>query len=608
MNSTLTPPTPPREYSLLPFWFWNDDLDEGEILRQIKDFDDHGVYGFVLHPRVGLPKHLGFMSDELLRFMGIAIDEAKRRDMTVLLYDEGMYPSGSASGLVVESDPKLACRCLALGDPNAPLPEGHTLVADVKRANGERVRIVDRPVDSVIRGLHYIGGGGGGPAEETPPAGDILNPATTAAVLRIVYDGYFNAFGEHFGKTIRGIFTDEPNALGRCRERNVRPGTTDILQHVNRLLGEDFTPHLPALWFEDEPDAEHHRERYERAIRLRLEESWYAPLSEWCKAHEVDLCGHPAEGEEIGCQRFFGVPGQDLVWRWVAPDEKNAIEGPESTQGKASSSAALHLGRLRNSNEFCGAYGPETTFDEFQWLAKWCLVRGVNLLIPHAFYYSIRGPRRDERPPQVGPNAPWWDYFKPFADACRRLSWLNATSEHVCEVAILTSDRCPWWAAKQLFERQHDFNYLENRLLLDGTATATADAISVGPMRYRSLLVEDETLLAPAVREKLVPFEAAGHVAVGEADVLAAIERLGRPDLIFDGAHAGIRVRQLRRDGERLFLVFNETGEALNDAPLSSPHDGTFARIDAATGEASPLETPQLSLGHHELALVRLTP
>ncbi|MEZ4719483.1 MAG: hypothetical protein R2851_25875 [Caldilineaceae bacterium] len=64
------------------------------------------------------------------------------------------------------------------------------------------------------------------------------------------------------------------------------------------------------------------------------------------------------------------------------------LEGPESTQGKCGhASAALHHGRTRNVNECCGAYGHELTWDEMNWLARWCFVRGVNLLIPHAFYY-----------------------------------------------------------------------------------------------------------------------------------------------------------------------------------------------------------------------------
>ena len=50
--------------TLVPFWFWNDELDERELLRQIADFEAHGVYGFVIHPRVGLPRDTGWMSEK----------------------------------------------------------------------------------------------------------------------------------------------------------------------------------------------------------------------------------------------------------------------------------------------------------------------------------------------------------------------------------------------------------------------------------------------------------------------------------------------------------------------------------------------------------------
>ncbi len=595
-------PDPPREYSLMPFWFWNDTLDERELLRQIDDFEAHGVYGFVIHPRVGLPRDCGWMSDKLLHFMRVAIDEAARRGQTVILYDEGMYPSGSAGGQVVAADPSHACRCLALADPDAPLPGGHELVHE-GAFNGKRFRVVNRPADSVIRGLHYLGDG---PEEEEPAMGDILNPDGTASFIRLVYDRYHSEFGEHFGKTIKAIFTDEPNALGRCREKTVWPGTAGILEHVNRLLGEDFTPHLPALWFDDAPDAERHRQRYRHAIRLRMEETWYRPLYEWCEAHNVALCGHPDRGDEIGCQRFFQWPGQDLVWRFVEPDTPTAIEGAESTQGKASSSAAIHLGRARNGNEFCGAYGPETTYDEFKWLAYWCLVRGVDLLIPHAFYYTVRGPRKVERPPQIGPNGPWWDQFKPFADACRRLCWLNATGRHVCDVAILTSDQCPWRAAKSLFEHQIDFNYLEDRLLLEGVAKADGEAIAVGPMRYRALVVEDEALLTPAVVEALSAFEAAGRVVhwptTGEA--VGAVSALSEIEPWFGEPEPALRVRQFEHDGARYAMLFNEVRTPTGELAWSSSSVPT--EIDPATARESAVDTRDLRLDGHALRLFRL--
>ena len=84
---------PPREFSVMPFWFWNDALDAAEIVGQIADFERHGVYGFIIHPRIGLPQDMEWMSDALLDFYAVAIKEAARRGMKVLLYDEGMYPS-----------------------------------------------------------------------------------------------------------------------------------------------------------------------------------------------------------------------------------------------------------------------------------------------------------------------------------------------------------------------------------------------------------------------------------------------------------------------------------------------------------------------------------
>ena len=69
---------PPRESSQAAFWFWNDDLSEAELSRQMQDFVDHGVYGFVIHPRVGLPRNIGWMSDRMIHFMRYAIEEAKK--------------------------------------------------------------------------------------------------------------------------------------------------------------------------------------------------------------------------------------------------------------------------------------------------------------------------------------------------------------------------------------------------------------------------------------------------------------------------------------------------------------------------------------------------
>ncbi|MDH4240996.1 MAG: hypothetical protein OEW48_15665, partial [Phycisphaerae bacterium] len=67
---------PSREFSLCPFWFWNDNLSEKEIDRQLADFQAHEVHAFVIHPRAGLPRSIGWMSERMIYFMRYTIEQA----------------------------------------------------------------------------------------------------------------------------------------------------------------------------------------------------------------------------------------------------------------------------------------------------------------------------------------------------------------------------------------------------------------------------------------------------------------------------------------------------------------------------------------------------
>src|SRR5665647_3619227 len=168
---------PPHEFSVMPFWFWNDTLKDEEIIRQIGDFEAHGVYGFVIHPRIGLPENVKWLSPEMIHSMDVAIREASRKKMYVILYDEGMYPSGSSSGQVVARNPEFAARGLAKIDlkpgEEPKLPDGASLVTIINRPDGNRIAVIEQPSRGNIRGLHYIGEGSARLQEESPAAGDI---------------------------------------------------------------------------------------------------------------------------------------------------------------------------------------------------------------------------------------------------------------------------------------------------------------------------------------------------------------------------------------------------------------------------------------------------
>ncbi len=601
---------PPKEFSLFPFWFWNDTLTREEILRQMEDFAVHGVYGFVIHPRMGLPKTISWMSDTMLAFIRFAVEEAAKRDMRVILYDEGMYPSGSSAGQVVAANPDHAARCLdkvLLKKNEAPdFPKTWNHLATYEGPEGP-FAVVDRPSGGVIRGLHFIDEG---PEEELPPAADILNPEATASFIQHVHEKLAATVGSHFGKTIIGIFTDEPNPVGR--DVPGLPGTKEILTQVQRILGYDFRPYLPDLWYERSADSLKHREAYHRAVAARLEETFYRPLQEWCEAQGLALMGHPGESMDIGMEKYFHIPGQDVVWRWVLPG-KTALEGRDSTAAKCASSAMVHLGRRRNSNEIYGAYGHELTKKEMYWLAFWCLVRGQNLLIPHAFYYSIRGHRRDERPPDVGPNAIWWPDYKSFADACRRLSWVNTDSQHVAEVAILASPtRLPERAAKICFENQWDFNYLESRQLVN-EVRLDGEGLHLAGMCYRALVVDSEVSFDEETEGVLKKIEGMGKlIRLGKLDggkaLLDFLEQNVDKDVRVSPPSIDLRYRHMRKANADFYLFFNEgekelkIGITLSDASVKTT--GQWLWLDPLSGQPSTETGGQVVFRPHEIKVL----
>lgn len=603
---------PESAYSHCPFWFWNDTLEEGEILRQISEFRAHGVEAFVIHPRIGLPRSCGWLSSELFRFMRLALEEARRLGMWVLLYDEGMYPSGSASGMVVAENPEFKARGLVCHAAGSLREDG--IAAGALRlplAGGGGVIIYDRPVKATLRGLHYIDNPASpdSPLEEEPEAADLLNPAAVRCFMRLVYDRFYAELGDFFCNTVKGIFTDEANPLSRLGEPDIMPGTLSALPAISRFLGYDFTPHLPALWVDSEPEAEGRRRDYRRAIAALMDETYYRPLSEWCGRHGVALCGHPAEPDDIGNLRAMQIPGQDIVWRQIMPGTPSALEGAPSTMAKAAASVKYHLSRARNLNEFAGAYGEELTFRELRWLASWLLIRGCDMLVPHAFYYSVRGRRRHERPPNVGAGSPWWgaDYIR-WEAMTRRLCWLNASCLPVCKTAILGSPtRLPWQAAKVCFENQIDFHYVEPADLQ--SAIVKDGCLHIGPACYELLIVEDGYAAEAACIPQGTPVL---HWDGGHRlhDLLATVSSTVR----LDTPAAGLRARLLKAvpdcpagvspasaahqpvagEGD-ILLLFNESEDAISTRAFLNglrldPESGSI--VETVTGGVCELQLP----------------
>lgn len=484
---------PETDDRVLPFWFWNDDLDDAEIRRQIADFHAHGVGGFVIHPRLGLAREVGYLTPRWFAHCRTACAEARARGLRVVLYDEAMYPSGVGGGLVTRDRPDLRARglqrvVLRLDGPQRrywrPAPgewfDDRLVAARLVAPDGSA-----QPLKEAAHGLVRLDVGPGAWRAEAflnvpsgghsrgvfvgeddcdagaIPSADLLNPAATSRFLATTHEAYATALGEFFGETIVAFFTDEPSLLGRgARRGGLVPWTDGLERCFAQHEGCDLLPRLAALFDESEPDAADTRERFARVVARRLGESFYQPLANWCAAHGLALVGHPEHSDDLDALRWFTWPGQDTVWRWVLPGP-TATEGPHSTAARCATSARRLYGRARAASEIAGAYGWELTCDELKWLFDWHLARGNDLFFPHAFYYSLRGPRGQERPPDLGPGNTWWPWFGALADYVARVCALLRVGTPRVATALAADPRhLPPEPAAILAQRQVDFDYV----------------------------------------------------------------------------------------------------------------------------------------------------
>ena len=180
--------------------------------------------------------------------------------------------------------------------------------------------------------------------------------------------------------------------------------------------------------------------------------------------------GHPAQSDDVSELFLFDVPGQDLIQRRILPKE-GGIREADSVHARLCADVARHLGKRRSLNECFGVCGRREapwhfTGEDMKWYIDWLAMRGVNLFVPHAFYYSVKGAQSGERPPDVGPHNIWWKHYRCFSDYMKRLSFLMTdTCQHV-KVAVLCDDNnVPGAELAALYENQIGFHYLPLALL-----------------------------------------------------------------------------------------------------------------------------------------------
>src|SRR5262249_32907416 len=87
-----------------PLWVWNDLLTDEEIRSTLQDLARQEIKQVWVHPRPGLMTP--YLASDWFHFWQVALEEAKKLDMTVWIYDENSYPSGFAGGWVPQVMPE----------------------------------------------------------------------------------------------------------------------------------------------------------------------------------------------------------------------------------------------------------------------------------------------------------------------------------------------------------------------------------------------------------------------------------------------------------------------------------------------------------------------
>ena len=262
--------------------------------------------------------------------------------MCVMLYDEGMYPSGSAHGMVVKDNPEYASKGLEMreykfGDTCGVVPdlkpfEKLVSLQKIRKKNGHydykscsviepdsialdhsddndwyALAFIEANTEGTIRGIHF-GEDDGQP--DAPRSADLLNIKATEKFISLTHEKYYEALKEYFGNTIIAMFTDEPMIMGRQHKKGLVPWTEGFLKDF--VDGGNHETDLIHLYKDINEDTKQILQKYNKAVNKRLEQAFYKPLSSWCQEHGILLTGHPEKSTDIGLLRNFGIPDQDI--------------------------------------------------------------------------------------------------------------------------------------------------------------------------------------------------------------------------------------------------------------------------------------------------------
>jgi hypothetical protein len=656
---------PPAPFRGAPFWAWNNRLDRAQLLRQISAFAAMGMGGFHIHPRTGL--ETPYLSPAFFSEVRHCVEEAERRGMRAWLYDEDRWPSGFAGGMVTR-DHRFRAKHLrftrlpsSLADQNKHAQSGILLARyEVVLASDGCLQfykklLPDETPSQTSKIWHaYLENTPESPWYNYQTYVDTLNREAILRFIQVTHEAYASEVGNHFGKTIPAIFTDEPQFVHKSvfstayDERDlIIPFTANLFETYRTTYRQDLAEVLPEIFWElPNGQVSVARYRYHDHLCERFTQAFADTLGSWCEEHGLALTGHMMEeqslqsqtaalGEAMRSYRSFQLPGIDIL-----------CDHREYTTAKQAQSAARQYGRPGILSELYGVTNWDFSFCGHKAQGDWQAALGVVVRVHHLTMVSMAGEAKRDYPASIGYQSPWHQEYREIEDHFARLNTVLTRGAPRVRVAVIHPIESYWLAfgplgqtslARDTRERMFqdltrwllfgliDFDFICESLLPSQCQAhkQSGPLLVVGKMSYDAVIVPGLRTIRSTTLDRLEAFADAGGDVLFAGEVPALVDaapskrprdlaaqcrrvefhQAGVMDALApyrelmvhrkDGASAGVLLSQVRDEGaiRYVFLCNTERAAEFPDATISMKGSWRVTRLDTSDGSSQVLQS-----------------
>jgi glycosyl hydrolase family 106( putative alpha-L-rhamnosidase) len=527
---------PDKSYRPAPFWSLNGDLEDKQLLQQIRDFKEIGFGGYFMHPRVGMKTP--YLKEEWFDRVKFMVETGEKEDMEPWLYDEDSYPSGFASGAVPAARPDLRTHALCLVTPEQ-LEEQPCVVAEYgfwKKSLGDSLQKSDKTnADFAIIAARSIEGS---PWHNNQCYIDTLNPETIQCFIETTHEKYAEKFRAAFGNIIPGIFTDEPHHSPSHNGVSLEslPWTPSLPEAFSQKYGYDLLDKLHCLFF-DLDDYKAVRFDFFNLVNDMFVNNFCKPMFDWCEEHGLELTGHfwehsypriHGQADILTPLKYMHRPGIDLLGRDVdkfafADNGKKLPSQVGNFQMvKVATTIARQYGFNRVMSETWGGSGWDQTLEEHKQTVDWEMLLGINYVVPHLAHYSLEGYRKADYPISFTRALPYWKHLHFLNDHIARVCYAMSCGETLTQILVIHPASHNWInynndtninhhavelenLTRWLSTHQYEFDFGDETLLAED-GWVTNGEIGIAKAGYDTVIIPPTCNLHKSTLEKLQRF------------------------------------------------------------------------------------------------------